>query len=67
MEAKNKGQGQAASDESTALAGVRDKKLEKHLEWLRESRPGQKHCSQRPEQLSLDFFLLASRKAARFT
>lgn len=57
MEAKNKGQGQAASDESTALAVKRDKKIEKHLEWLRDRAQGKNIAVNEPEQLSLDFSL----------
>lgn len=57
MEAKNKSQGQAASDESTALAVGRSKKLEQQLEWLRDRAQGKSNPVNEPEQLPLDFFL----------
>lgn len=57
MEAKSKGEGQAASDESTALAVGRDKKLEQQLEWLRDRAQGKSVAVSEPEQLQLDFYL----------
>ena len=57
MDARNKVQGDAASDERTALETKRDKKLDQQLDWLRDRAQGKNVAVVKPEQLQLEFTL----------
>ena len=57
MEAQKKVQGQAASEERTALEAKRSKKLDDQLDWLRDRAQGKTVAVSKPEQLQLEFAL----------